>query len=246
MGSKDYAFQVSMFAVIHVDAKSEEEAKGLLEKYGDSFSVEQDVGAGNILRLTEVSIDGEPDLIMVDGEDVPVEEPGPVENLAMSQTPVLTSSEAEDRLTERLDRLRRLEALNAPEIILHNERCLLAQALGLLFNVSNPNKYSLPEYAVREVMPASWSEDSRTQALVTGLQYLEAADFSGDPDWPAVLTDAQKALESLNEENRRLRIALENCKTPDNSNCYKSGTTSEIIRRIWATNEIIKIALGEK
>lgn len=243
---KDYAFRVSMFAVIHVDATSEEKAKELLDKYGDAFSVEQDVGAGNILRLTEASIDDDSELIMIDGEDIPIEEPGPVENLAMSQTPTLTYSEAEIKLAERIERLQGLERINAPELILHTGRCLVAQALGLLFNVSDPNRYTLPPYTSREIMPASWSEDTRTQALATGLQYLEAADFSGDPDWPAVLTDAQKALESLNAENRRLRIALSDCKTADTSACYKSGTTSDIIQRIWATNEIIKIALGEK
>lgn len=64
---KEFAFDVKLFAVARVTAKTEKEARAKLHNVVDCLDVGYD---GHGVKITEASNDGTPELIEIDGEAV--------------------------------------------------------------------------------------------------------------------------------------------------------------------------------
>lgn len=70
---KNYLFDVKLFAVMGVDAETEEEARARIKAMFDCCTIEVEEETSpdyTIYHSAEASIDGEPDLVEVDGEAV--------------------------------------------------------------------------------------------------------------------------------------------------------------------------------
>lgn len=66
----EYTFDIKLFATVRVKANSEEEARCLAAEYLDSADCNFGAGPDGAPILAEASMDGEPELIEVEGEAV--------------------------------------------------------------------------------------------------------------------------------------------------------------------------------
>jgi hypothetical protein len=67
--TKEYAFDVKMFSVVRVKAEDEEAARMLLDEYLQAVDINVHIFVGDEdrIHITEASMDGEADLVEVDG-----------------------------------------------------------------------------------------------------------------------------------------------------------------------------------
>lgn len=68
----EYAYDLKLFAVARIerDDLTDEQARQLLDTYVQSVDIDYDLQAddGTRITITEASVDGEPDLMEIDGE----------------------------------------------------------------------------------------------------------------------------------------------------------------------------------